>query len=46
METVIYWKGRPVGVETADGHINWFSNMSREAVEALTHPSKKLLRRK
>lgn len=33
MENLIYWDGRPVGIEV-DGRITWFCNAPREAVEA------------
>ncbi len=33
MENLIYWQGRPVGMEVA-GHISWFTNAPHEAMEA------------
>ena len=32
-ETLVFWKGRPVGIEI-DGRIHWFTGAPREAMEA------------
>lgn len=36
-EALIYWNGKPVGIET-NGRICWFAGAPREAIEALKIP--------
>lgn len=35
-ECLIYWNGKPVGIETA-GRITWFTNATPEIIEELTN---------
>ncbi len=35
MESLVYWHGVAVGIETA-GRIAWFASAPREAIEALS----------
>lgn len=38
-ENLIYWHGKPVGIETA-GRICWFPSAPRDAIEAMKIPGK------
>lgn len=34
MENLIYWNGKPVGIDNGS-HITWFAGAPREAIEAM-----------
>ena len=39
MENLIYWQGVAVGMDCGD-YISWFSSAPREAIEAMSKPTK------